>query len=42
MLEITEILTALVKHVEQIAVNGHARAENAILRGFAELEIELA
>lgn len=42
MLEITAILTAIVKHVESITVHGFRRAENAVLNGFAELDIELA
>lgn len=42
MLEITAVLTALVQQVESIAVHGFRRADNAVLHGFAELDIELA
>lgn len=42
MLEITAILTSIVKQVESIKVHDFKRADNAVLRGFAELQIELA
>lgn len=41
MLEITTVLEALVRHVSNIECTSAVRADNAVLRGFAELKITL-